>query len=100
MDYDYPGNVRELKSIIQSAWNLSQGKTITPEFLPSHLNKKKPALKINIATETNVEPLQVVEKEHIIKVYESTERNKAKTASLLAIGLNTLRRKLKSYGYD
>ena len=37
-------------------------------------------------------------KEDILKVYESTGRNKTRTARLLGIGINTLRRKLRSYG--
>lgn len=39
-----------------------------------------------------------VEKKHIVAVYERTGRNKAHASELLGIGLNTLRRKLQSYG--
>ena len=35
--YDYPGNIRELKSIIQSTVNLAHGKTITIEHLPKNI---------------------------------------------------------------
>ena len=43
-------------------------------------------------------PLDEVVKNHILKVYENTGHNKTKTASVLGIGLNTLRRKLALYG--
>ncbi|MBU0972143.1 MAG: sigma-54 dependent transcriptional regulator [Proteobacteria bacterium] len=95
--YPYPGNVRELKSIIQSAFNLSQGQIITPGHLPEHVttNNTRPFLP---GQETlGLTPLSLVEKKHILHVYEHTGRNKSKTAVLLGIGLNTLRRKLKSY---
>ncbi len=41
MQYDYPGNVRELKSIMQSAVNLSGGKAIIPACLPKQARSKK-----------------------------------------------------------
>jgi transcriptional regulator with PAS, ATPase and Fis domain len=99
MEYDYPGNVRELKSIIQSAVNLAQGKPISSDFLPANLRKRK-----SISTclprpvSEDVEPLSQIEKSYIIRAYKLTGRNKSQTARLLGIGLNTLRRKLKSYG--
>jgi DNA-binding protein Fis len=43
-------------------------------------------------------PLESVEKNHILKVYEHTGQNKSQSAKILGIGLNTLRRKLKTYG--
>ena len=45
-------------------------------------------------------PLEVMEKQYILRAYDATGRNKAQTAKLLDIGLNTLRRKLESYGVD
>ena len=44
--------------------------------------------------------LAQVEKAHILKVYKHTNQNKSQTARQLGIGLNTLRRKLKSYGIN
>jgi DNA-binding NtrC family response regulator len=97
LHYDYPGNVRELRAIVHSAVNLAQGKTITPAALPEHLRKKmaKPAAS---ALSPGIRPLSHMERIHILKVYEETGRNKAQTAQLLEISLNTLRRKLESYG--
>jgi two-component system response regulator AtoC len=45
-------------------------------------------------------PLAAMEKDHIIKAYQYTGGNKLQTARLLEIGLNTLRRKLLSYGME
>lgn len=99
MEYSYPGNVRELQSIIQSAVNLSQGKPISTNFLPEHLQAKKPVLNCKDSSESEaILPLTQVEKTLILRAYEQTGCNKSQTANLLGIGLNTLRRKLKSYG--
>ena len=99
MEYDYPGNVRELRSIIQSAVNLAQGKPILSDFLPAHLRKRKSlSTCLPRTTSDDIAPLAQIEKSHIIRAYKLTGRNKSQTARILGIGLNTLRRKLKSYG--
>lgn len=99
LNYDYPGNIRELESVIQSALNLSQGKTITIRCLQDHLRKRKAPTRGECRIgSTDLASLEEVEKCHILKVYEQTGRNKSQSAKLLGIGLNTLRRKLKAYG--
>jgi transcriptional regulator with PAS, ATPase and Fis domain len=101
MEYDYPGNIRELRSIFQSAVNLAQGGTISQNVLPRYIRVRKRILKKDFQQEDDITvPLGEVEKDHILKVYERTGRNKSQTAKLLAIGLNTLRRKLASYGVE
>ena len=101
MNYDYPGNIRELKSIIQSAVNLAQGRPIAPEHLPVHIRKLKPKLNPGDASSTDaIIPLAEMEKTHIMNAYRQTAKNKSETARLLGIGLNTLRRRLESYGVE
>jgi DNA-binding NtrC family response regulator len=98
--YGFPGNVRELKSIIQAAANLAGGRPIEPRHLPAALREAKPAVD-DCGNRVEAEPpasLEAVERAHILKVYRATGRNKARTAAVLGIGLNTLRRKLARYG--
>src|SRR5208283_556342 len=95
-NYDFPGNVRELRSIVQACANLTQGKPISRELLPAFLQPKtKPA-----PSESSEEVLSLaeLEKRHMIKVYKQTGGNKMLTAKLLRIGRNTLKHKLESYG--
>lgn len=101
MDYDYPGNIRELKSIVQSAVNLAQGKPISVNFFPDHLRKRKATSRRDL--QAGFEPivsLAEAEKAHILRAYKETGKNKSRAAKLLGIGLNTLRRKLESYGAE
>jgi two-component system, NtrC family, response regulator AtoC len=100
INYDYLGNIRELRSIIQLAVNLAQGRQISANCLPTHLRKRKPVARSYSQKEdgSSVATLEEVEKVHILKVYEQTGRIKTQTAKLLSIGLNTLRRKLEAYG--
>ena len=101
MEYDYPGNIRELKSIIQSAVNLAQGRPISLNFLPAQLKRPKSISTCLTPSATeDIVPLAQIESSHIIKAYKLSGQNKSKTARRLGIGLNTLRRKLKSYGID
>jgi two-component system response regulator AtoC len=101
MSYDYPGNIRELRSIVQSAVNLAQGKQLAVRFLPAHLKSGKQHTKMSIPrSDDSMTSLAEVEKGHILMAYDRTEKNKAQTARLLDIGLNTLRRKLATYGVD
>jgi DNA-binding NtrC family response regulator len=101
IDYDYPGNIRELRSIIQSSINLAQGRRVSEAFLPELLLKRKKGLKKEIPKQNDsIAPLEQIEKNHILKAYAYSEKNKALAARLLGIGLNTLRRKLKHYRVD
>lgn len=99
LNYDYPGNIRELRYIIQAAVNLSQGKPISVEALPAQLRKSKsPSAIPPTSGSHSFVALKEMEKENILKVYHKLDQNKSQTAALLGIGINTLRRKLKSYG--
>ena len=100
MDHDYRGNIRELKTIVQSAVNLAQGKTITAAHLPSRLSTCHESWRGDNDPNCDaleIKTLSMVEKDHILGVYEQTCSNKAQAAKLLGIGLNTLRRRLEEY---
>ncbi len=102
MAYSWPGNVRELKSIIQSAFNLAQGRPIAMPHLPEHL-RTLPKRHISRSAKKGdglIVPLAEIEKKHILEAYDRLDQNKSQTAKALGIGLNTLRRKLASYGVD
>ena len=99
MQYDYPGNIRELKSIVRSAVNLAGGKTISANCLPKQVVKKTATvLQPRQQRSKPIHTLAELEKAHILKVYQLMKNNKAKTARVLDIGVNTLRRKLQAYG--
>jgi two-component system response regulator AtoC len=104
--YDFPGNVRELATLLHSAVNLSQGAPIAIDHLPEHLRKMpettdpvcpNPTLETSDAA-APIRPLADIEKAYILEAYQRLDRNKAQTAKRLKIGINTLRRKLQQYG--
>ncbi len=99
MQYPYPGNIRELKSILLTAANLAQGRVITARHLPPEVRKVAVAgLKASNPGMKGVISLAEWEKHYILRVYKQADQNKALTAKYLRIGVNTLRRKLQTYG--
>jgi DNA-binding NtrC family response regulator len=101
MNYDYPGNIRELKSIVQAAVNVAQGRPISIRYLPANLKKQMLKSKdANRSIADGIPSLDQVGKKHILSVYEQMGRNKSRTAQVMGIGLNTLRRKLAAYGVN
>jgi two-component system response regulator AtoC len=101
MSYDYPGNIRELRSVVNSALNLTEGHGISAAVIPEIVRgaKKISAVDNDSASEPFLS-LELVEKNHILKVYRQTNRNKSKTAEILGIDRKTLLRRIKSYGVD
>ena len=86
MDYDYPGNIRELRSIIHSAVNLAQGKPISAKHLPKPFADQNPTAEGGRpAGLSRFAPLEDMEKEYILKVYGAMQKNKLKTARVLGI---------------
>jgi DNA-binding NtrC family response regulator len=101
MAYDYPGNIRELKTIIHSTLTLTQGRNISTAFLPQNvLRAKKISKGESHSASEPLLSLEMAEKNYVLKVYHQMEKNKSKTAEVLGIALNTLRRKIQSYGVE
>ncbi|MGN6294012.1 MAG: sigma-54-dependent transcriptional regulator [Chitinophagaceae bacterium] len=90
--YNWPGNIRELKNVIERAVILSNGNELTMAELPLELQafSSGPA-------ELSAFSLASAEKLHIQKVLNYTNGNKTETARLLNIGLTTLYRKIEEY---
>lgn len=99
--YDYPGNVRELQSLIISAVLNETGSRLTPESLPDEIKKggrKSPKGVPAFEDGSKIPTLAELERDHIIKVYYLTGKNKSRTARILNISLRNLHRKLKNFG--
>lgn len=100
MMYHFPGNIRELGTVIQFACNLAKSKTLTEKCLPDYIAKSKLGTRQMTNNSAPVRQLKEIEKDYIIQTYENFGKNKVVTAKQLGIGLNTLRRKLDAYQID
>lgn len=88
--YGWPGNIRELKNVIERSVILENGNELTTSTLPFNMQHAADARSSSFE-------LAVVEKQHIQKVLQHTNGNKTETARLLGIGLTTLYRKIEEY---
>jgi len=94
MQYDFPGNVRELEHIISSALLVEESDTLR---LASVQNTGIRMSRENTSGDPAFPKLEDVQRQHIEKALEITNGNRTHAARLLGIGLRTLQRKLKSY---
>ena len=90
--YNFPGNIRELRNVIERAIILSDGAILNEKSLPKEFFENE-----NSSLDKSL-VLDDVEKIHILRVLDSVNGNKTKTAEILGIGLTTLYRKLQTYG--
>jgi two-component system NtrC family response regulator len=95
--YSWPGNIRELKNVIERAVILCEGNELDESLLPYDIQHLQP-LKTNHTL--SAFDLSSVEKLHIQRVLNHTHGNRAEAARLLNIGIATLYRKLKEYGLE
>jgi DNA-binding NtrC family response regulator len=100
-NYDWPGNIRQFKNVLESMVILSQDDTLTINDLPEELLKgASPTAKRNLVD--TIIPgitLEEYEKAIIQKNLEFTNGNREKTAELLGISSRTLYRKINEYNF-
>ena len=96
MEYDYPGNIRELENIIEHATVMCQGIRIRTSHLPPELTPKKQ--KMIIDEKESHPPIQAFEKQLIQETLEKHNGNKILVAKDLGLHRSTLWRKMKKYG--
>ncbi len=101
LDYDYPGNVRELENILQHGFVLCSGNEIETRHLPTELRGATP--KTDSPTrqfngQAGLETIEQMERYMIERALMRHGGNKTASARELGIGKRTLYRKLKKYG--
>ncbi len=96
-NYSFPGNVRELMNLINSAILVESGKELRKASLPSYfLDQCHDQREVHSRGERLLS-LQEVEKEHIRKVLDHTNNNKTVASRILGISRVSLISKVKKY---
>jgi len=121
--YNYPGNIRELRNIVEYAVNVCPDETIQPEHLPKTLlripqnssqsvpRKEAAGLENETATMNNPEATTTstipepvgwgeIEKDIILKSLTKTGGNRSRAAELLGWSRSKLWRKIKHHGLE
>ncbi|HMH51052.1 MAG TPA: sigma-54 dependent transcriptional regulator [Candidatus Acidoferrum sp.] len=93
--YRWPGNVREVRNVVQRAVVLGGTGLIDVEHLPENVFRTAAP---SAPAATGVTPIREMEREMIMRALEETGQDKRRAAALLGISLKTLYNKLAKYG--
>ena len=96
MNYNWPGNIRELKNLIESMVVMSTSGKIELADLPVNMIDMESTQPANVVHAGM--SMEEIEKEAIRKTLEETNGNRTRAAEILKIGLRTLHRKIQKYG--
>ena len=91
--YDFPGNVREMRNIIEQAVLATNQEVIEPEHLPDYLRSAARLMQ----SRTHKPSLAELEAVYIREILEHTRGNKTRAAEILGISRKNLYEKMRRY---
>ncbi|CAA0307440.1 Sigma-54 dependent transcriptional regulator [Alteromonas alvinellae] len=97
-NYPFPGNIRELKNIVDQAILLADESVIYDTDLPELDNISSDAINDALSSHGNVVTLDEMERQYLRQVYTSFEGDTQQLAQALGVSTRTLYRKLKKAG--
>ncbi len=103
VEYSWPGNIRELKNVLERAIILGSEDTLVVEHLPAEIiaRTQAPGLASTSTFKLPAEGVDIeeVEKELIRQALEVTDWNQSKAAKKLNLGIDAFRYRMKKFGF-
>ena len=96
-DYDWPGNVRELENLLERAYVLAQGDTLTIDNLPEDFSSRVISFDSSANGGTLKDVLREPERKVIVEALKQAGWNRKKAATILNINRTTLYNKMKKH---
>lgn len=94
--YDWPGNIRELRNLVERMVVLAQGSVLDVKDIPLLIREKATGGgEVRVDADVTVDEM---EKRMVMQALEKTGGNRTKAAEKLGISRRTLHRKLNQYG--
>jgi DNA-binding NtrC family response regulator len=101
-EYGWPGNIRELRNLIERLLILHEGDEIALAMLPREVARTAPvpdaAPEPESAAADSLPSLSEVERRHVERVLQATAWNKARAARVLEVDIKTLNKKIRDFG--
>jgi transcriptional regulator with PAS, ATPase and Fis domain len=90
MNYEWPGNIRELEHALEHAFIICRNSTITADQLPSNMKRIQ-------ETKASPDIVSKDEQEAMLSALKRSGWNKSKAARLLGVNVRTIYRKMQKY---
>jgi DNA-binding NtrC family response regulator len=94
--YAWPGNIRQLRNLLERLVVTVREDMIQPQHLPEEIQASKEDIRTMVVTLGS--PLEEIEKEVIQRTLAEVTNHREKAAKLLGISLRSLQYKIKEYG--
>ncbi|HWP82864.1 MAG TPA: sigma-54 dependent transcriptional regulator [Bacteroidota bacterium] len=96
MEYDWPGNIRELRNIVERAVVICPHRVIAPRYLPQVITRRRES-RTCITIPLGISAHEA-EKKLILETLAVVNNNKSKAARILGLSRKTLHNKLQEFG--
>jgi len=93
--YGWPGNIRELRNLVERMVVLARGKLLDVKDIPAQVREQSSAGEVKVNADLTVDEM---EKRMVVQALEKTGGNRTKAAEKLGMSRRTLHRKLNEYG--
>jgi two-component system NtrC family response regulator len=101
LNYNWPGNIRQLENVLERIVLLSRGDSVTVADLPDNLREQSAVKEASkVAFETEGLSLEAVERELIIQALRKFNWNQTQAARHLDISRKTLMYRIAKYGIE
>jgi DNA-binding NtrC family response regulator len=102
IDYGWPGNIRELRNLIERLHILHEGHEVRAADLPPEFDSAAAAPAVApavapVVTDEALPPLAEIERRHVERVLHATGWNKARAARVLEVDIKTLNKKIRDF---
>jgi DNA-binding NtrC family response regulator len=100
LEYPWPGNVRQLRSVIERALTFAEGGEVDLDDLPGDIRRAAQSTgRVRSAADRQL-TLAELEREYVYEVLRRTGGNKSRAAQWLGVPRRTLYRRLEEFGLD